>query len=224
MCHAVTFPITAMSEKLFADGASPIVYIIDDDALIRASLDSLLRSVGLRIRSFEGTAEFKTSVIEDTPSCLLLDVRLRGESGLMFLHRQHAALQMPIIFMSGHTDMQACVTAMKAGAVDFLTKPIAEQQVIDTVMNALSTDSQRREQVRARNEAFDTFKTLTPRELEVFVRVVAGSLNKRIAASLGISEITVKVHRASVMRKMNARSLPDLVRASQVVGIVPLAC
>lgn len=213
-----------MLKDFAAQDASPIVYIIDDDVLIRASLDTLLRSVGLRVRAFEGTEDFKTALIEDVPCCLLLDVRLRGESGLMFQHREHACLSMPIIFMSGHADVHACVSAMKAGAIDFLTKPIAEQQVIDAVIGALNLDTQRREAVRARATAIDTFESLTPREREILARVVAGTPNKRIAANLGISEITVKAHRSSVMRKMNARSLPDLVRASQLAGVAPVSC
>ncbi|SMR85805.1 response regulator transcription factor [Cupriavidus plantarum] len=213
-----------MTHSSTAESALPIVYIIDDDPLMLASLDLLLRSVGLRIRAFESTEDFHPEVIEDAPGCVLLDVRLRGESGLMFQHRERHALQMPIIFMSGHTDVHACVTAMKAGAVDFLTKPMAEQQVIDAVMGALSLDVKRREDARARETAMSTFNTLTTREREVLVRVVAGALNKRIAADLGISEVTVKIHRASVMRKMHTPSLPDLVRASQAIGIVPVKC
>jgi FixJ family two-component response regulator len=206
------------------DFAAPLVYIIDDDASIRVSLDSLFRSVGLRTRGFQGTADFKAASIEDVPGCLLLDVRLQGESGLMFQHREQSKLQMPIIFMTGHADIHTCVKAMKAGAIDFLTKPMAEQQVIDAVMGALSVDAARREEMQARTNALHRFDTLTPREREVLARVVSGALNKQIAANLGISEITVKLHRASVMRKMHARSVPDLVRSAQAVGVRPVTC
>jgi len=200
--------------------ASPIVFIVDDDESLRESLSSLLRSVGLRVRVFGSPLEFLNSHRPDVAGCLVLDVRLPGLSGLDFQNElAKANVQIPIIFITGHGDIPMSVRAMKAGAVEFLTKPIREQDLVDAVQVALQRDQIRRESEEELSGVRAKFDSLTPREREVLVLVTSGLMNKQIAADLGISEIMVKVHRGNVMRKMSAGSLADLVVMAQDLGI-----
>jgi len=197
-----------------------IVYIVDDDAPLRESLMNLLRSMGLRVAAFASAQEFLRSPRPDGPSCLVLDVRLPGLSGLELQQRlAEADLAMPIIFMTGHGDVPMTVQAMKAGAVEFLTKPFRDQELLDAIHQALARDRHAREQ-RAQSEALRRrYRTLTPRERDVLALVVTGLLNKQIAGELGTSEATVKVHRQHVMAKMGAGSLAALVRMADRLGI-----
>jgi FixJ family two-component response regulator len=200
--------------------AQPIVFVIDDDESIREALKSLLRSVGLRVELFGAASEFLKSKLPDAPSCLVLDVRLPGVSGLDFqTELAKANVHIPIIFITGHGDIPMTVRAMKAGAVEFLTKPFRDQELLDSVGIALERDRARREQDSTVQDVKVHFESLTPREQEVMGFVTAGLMNKQIAAKLGVSEITVKVHRGNVMRKMGARSLADLVRMADILGI-----
>ena len=194
----------------------PIVFVVDDDESIRRALDSLLRSVGLRVETFSSAQEFLQARSPDVPGCLVLDVRLPGLSGLD-LQRElaDADIQTPIIFVTGHGDIPMTVTAMKAGAVEFLTKPFRDQELLDAIRHALERDRQAR---RIRAELAELRRrsaALTPRESEVFALVVRGLLNKQMAAELGTSEITVKLHRRQVMLKMQADSVADLVRIAE---------
>ncbi|NUY01443.1 response regulator transcription factor [Paraburkholderia youngii] len=203
-----------------AGGAgAPIVYVVDDDDAIRRSLSNLLLSVGLRVQSFGSTGEFRAAQLANAPSCLLLDVRLRGESGLAFQQQVSERPDIPIIFITGFADVDICKRAMKGGAVDFLVKPFADQDVIDAVNGALAADQKRREKVQAQAVLTRAYEQLTRREREVLAFVVSGALNKQIAGWLGVTVITVKLHRAAVMRKMDASSLADLVRKSEALGI-----
>ena len=193
--------------------ADAVVFVVDDDAAVRRSLDNLIRSVGLRAETFASAQEFLSSKRPDVPGCLVLDVRLPGLSGLDLQNRMaEADMEIPIIFITGHGDIPMTVQAMKAGAVEFLTKPFREQDLLDAIRQALERDSQAREQ-RAEIEGLRRrFASLTPREREVMALMVAGLLNKQIAGELGASETTVKIHRHNVMEKMGAGSLADLVR------------
>lgn len=208
-----------MSDPKENADVAPVVYVVDDDPAMRASLDTLLRSVGLRVVAFASTSEFRAADCENVASCLLLDVRLRGESGLVFQQKTEGRPSIPIVFMTGFADVQVCRTAMKGGAVDFLVKPFADQELIDAVNSALSSDAKRRTQNNARNQLQQSFALLTRREREVLSYVISGALNKQIASYLGLSVITIKLHRASVMRKMKASSLADLVRKSEAIGV-----
>jgi FixJ family two-component response regulator len=200
--------------------SQPVVFVIDDDESIREALRSLLRSVGLRVELFGAASEFLKSKLPDAPSCLVLDVRLPGVSGLDFqTELAKANVHIPIIFITGHGDIPMTVRAMKAGAVEFLTKPFRDQELLDSVGIALERDRARREQDSTVQDVKVHFESLTPREQEVMGFVTAGLMNKQIAAKLGVSEITVKVHRGNVMRKMGARSLADLVRMADILGI-----
>jgi FixJ family two-component response regulator len=197
-----------------------MVFVVDDDAPMRESLKNLMRSVGLRVEAFASAQEFLRSTCPEVPACLVLDVRLPGLSGLD-LQRQMAEgdRDMPIIFITGHGDIPMTVQAMKAGAMEFLTKPFRDQVLLDAIQQALERDRQAREQ-RAQSEALRRrYRLLTPRERDVLARVVAGLLNKQIAAELGTSEASVKVHRQHVMAKMGAGSLADLVRMADRLGI-----
>ncbi|VVE61503.1 Response regulator protein TmoT [Pandoraea anapnoica] len=212
-----------MSSNAQSQDVTSVVYIIDDEESTRSSLHNLLRSVGFTVRSFDSTAAFKASEKNAGPNCMLLDVRLRGESGLFFQQQEKANQQMPIIFMTGFADVSICIKAMKAGAADFLLKPLAEQDVIDAVTAALAQDKKRLEADYQRSTLIDLYESLTSREREVLAYVVGGALNKQIAAGIGISEITVKVHRGAAMKKMKSNSVADLVRKAQVLGIEPMS-
>jgi RNA polymerase sigma factor (sigma-70 family) len=190
-----------------------VVFVVDDDPSVRSSLKFLLSSVGLQVESFESAETFLQRKPPDAPSCLVLDVRLRGLSGLDFQHELAARnIRIPIVFVTGHGDIPMSVRAMKAGAIEFLTKPYRDQDLLDAVRIALEQDRARREQERDLTELQQRFDSLTPREQEVISRVVSGMLNKQIAGELGTAENTVKVHRSRAMEKMNAQSFADLVR------------
>lgn len=196
----------------------PIVYVVDDDASLREALRSLLRSIGLQVESFDSVAAFMGHPRLDAPSCLLLDVRLRGTSGLDFQQQlANAGIDLPIVFMTGYGDIAMTVRAMKAGAVDFLTKPFREQDLIDAVAAAHQRDLLRREAERRQQALHERYGTLTTRERQVMALAASGLMNKQIAGHIGLSEITVKIHRGQAMRKMAARSFADLVRMAQAL-------
>ena len=191
----------------------PVVFVIDDDPSVRTSLKFLINTVGLQVESFESAEAFLRGKLADRPSCLVLDVRLHGMSGLD-LQRELAARNLctPIVFITGHGDIPMSVRAMKAGAVEFLTKPFRDQDLLDAIRIALGRDQARRDQEKRAKELQQCFDSLTPREREVVSMVVSGMLNKQIAGELGTAENTVKVHRSRAMEKMHAQSLADLVR------------
>jgi len=197
----------------------PLVYVVDDDASTRETLNSLIRSVGLRVQGFSSAEEFLKCARPDTDSCLVLDVRLRGISGLDVQRKlADCGISIPIIFITGHGDIQMSVRAMKAGAIEFLTKPFRDQDLLDAIHEALDKDRERRRRDAEVAELQASFAALTPRERQVFPLVVFGLLSKQIAAELGISEASTKVHRSQLMRKMRADSLPDLVRMAEKLG------
>jgi FixJ family two-component response regulator len=198
----------------------PVVLVVDDDPSLRDALSSLLRSVGLRVEVFGSAPEMLEAPLPEVASCLVLDIRLPKRSGLDFQSELiEANIQMPIIFITAHGDVPMSVRAMKAGAVDFLTKPFRDQDLLDAVANALERDRKRREDEKGVAELKAKLKKLTPRELEVMGLVTAGLMNKQVAGEIGVSEITVKIHRGHAMRKMGARSLADLVRMAEILGI-----
>jgi len=201
--------------------AEATVFVVDDDAPLRESLRNLIRSVGLRVELFASAQEFLQSQQPDTPSCLVLDVRMPGLSGLdLQKQTSEAGLEIPIIFITGHGDVPMTVRAMKAGAVEFLTKPFRDQDLLDAIQQALERSRKAREQQAVTKELRRRFASLTPRQREVMERVVAGLINKETGAELGISEKTVKIQRHQVMEKMGAGSLPELVRMADRLGIV----
>jgi FixJ family two-component response regulator len=197
-----------------------MVFVVDDDASLRDALHRLFRSVGLRAEVFASTTEFLERKAADVPCCLVLDVRLPGLSGLDFqTELAKADIQIPIIFMSGHGDIPMTVKAMKAGAIEFLAKPFRDQDMLDAVRVGIERDRSRREGEKAISEVRTKFKSLSSREQEVMTFVTAGLMNKQIAGEMQLAEITVKLHRGSVMRKMAAQSLADLVRMADFLGV-----
>src|SRR2546428_8905326 len=202
-----------------AAGAST-VFVVDDDADVRASIQGLVKSVGLRSQSYGTPQEFLRQKQPDGPCCLVLDVRLPGVNGLDFQRElADAGVRIPIIFITGHGDIPMTVKAMKSGAVEFLTKPFRDQDLLDAIHLALDRDRVRRQQEAEITALRERYESLTPREREVLPLVVSGLLNKQIAAEIGTSETTAKVHRSQLMRKMGAESLADLVRMAEKIGI-----
>jgi FixJ family two-component response regulator len=203
-----------------ASAEQPIVFVIDDDESMRRGLTNLFQSVGLRVEVFGSAPELLQGKLPDVTSCLVLDIRLPGLSGLDFqTELAKANIHIPIIFMTGHGDIPMTVRAMKAGAIDFLAKPFRQQEMLDAVAMAIERDRKRRKDAKIVSKAQAHFETLTPREREVLALVAAGLMNKQIAAEIGIAEITVKIHRMHIMRKMGTRSLADLVRYTEMLGI-----
>jgi FixJ family two-component response regulator len=203
-----------------ATAEAPIVFVVDDDESLREALRSLFRSVSLRVETFGSAADLLRSKLPDVASCLVLDVRLPGVSGLDFqAELAKANIHIPIIFMTGHGDIPMSVQAMKAGAVDFLTKPFRDQDMLDAVAAAIERDRSRRKDEQRLSDVRARFDGLTEREREVMGLVTVGLMNKQIAGELRLSEITVKIHRGHVMRKMAARSLADLVRMAEALGV-----
>jgi FixJ family two-component response regulator len=198
---------------------APVVCIVDDDAAVREALDSLFRSVGLNVAAFGSVADFLARENANAPGCLVLDVRLPGVNGLDF-QAQLAAMdnRLPIVFMTGHGDIPMSVRAMKAGALDFLSKPFRDQDMLDAVSMAIERDAAERREADAIGALRQAYASLTPREREVMHHVTAGLMNKQVGSLLGLSEITVKIHRGNVMRKMAARSLAELVRQAEALA------
>jgi FixJ family two-component response regulator len=198
----------------------PIVFVIDDDPRVRGALSSLFRSVGLRVEVFESATELLQYQLPDVPSCLVLDIRLPRLSGLdLQVELRASGVMIPIIFITAHGDIPMSVRAMKAGAIDFLPKPFRDQEMLDAVTGALGRDRKRRNEEKSNTDVHARFASLTPRQRQVMAWVTGGLLNKQIAAKIGISEMTVKIHRGQVMRKMGARSLADLVMIAERLGV-----
>ena len=210
------------SAKSVGSTDQPIVFVVDDDASMRQALARLLQSVQLRVEVFASPREFLQSERPNVPSCLVLDVRLPGLSGLDFqAELAKADVRIPIVFITGHGDIPMSVRAMKAGAVDFLAKPFRDQDLLDAVTTAIQRDQKRREHENAMTDLRAHFSSLTPREREIMALVASGLMSKQIAAEVGLSEITVKVHRSHLMKKMGARSVADLVRMAEALGVTP---
>jgi FixJ family two-component response regulator len=220
MRRTVTFVEARGSPRLGEPEAQSVVFVVDDDASVREALSSLFRSVGLRVEVFVSAMDFLRAPKPEIPSCLVLDVRLPGQSGLDFqTELAKSNIHIPIVFMTGHGDIPMTVKAMKAGAVEFLTKPFRDQDMLDAVQVAFTLGQARRERDKTASNLKVSFESLTAREQEIMALVTAGLMNKQIAAEIGISEITVKFHRGNVMRKMGARTLADLVRMANIVGV-----
>lgn len=198
--------------------SDPIVHIVDDDASLRRAIDSLLRSVGLKTRTYGSAREVLEAKVDDQPGCLVLDVRLPGISGLDFQEQLAGhGVFLPVILITGHGDIPMSVRAMKAGAIDFLPKPFHDQSLLDAVAVAIERDRHRRATAGDAAQLRERFGTLSPRERQVMMLVTAGKMNKQVAGDLGLSEITVKIHRGAAMRKMGARTLADLVRMADLL-------
>jgi FixJ family two-component response regulator len=207
-------------EPVVSDEEPATVLVVDDDQSVRSALHDLFESVGLRSKLFGSAKEFLRSKRPDAPCCLVLDVRLPGQSGLDFQRELNEAdIRIPIIFLTGHGDIPMSVRAMKAGAVEFLTKPFREQDLLDAVQSALDRDRSSRDEEKLVARLRQRFETLTPREQTVMTLVVAGRVNKQIAGEIGTSEVTAKVHRANMMRKMEAASLADLIAMAGRLGL-----
>jgi FixJ family two-component response regulator len=203
-----------------ASAGEPTVLVVEDDESVRRALSNLFQSVGLQVQLFGSASDMLQSKLPETASCLVLDVRLPGLSGLDFqTELAKANIHIPIIFMSGHGDIPMTVRAMKGGAIDFLTKPFRDQDMLDAVGAAIERDRKRREADKIVSDLRARLETLTPREREIFAFVSSGLMNKQIAAELGLAEITVKIHRGHITRKMGAKSLAELVRQAQALGI-----
>ena len=199
-----------------------MIYVVDDDISMCAALDTLFRSVGLAVRTFVSVREFMNAGVADAPGCIVLDVRLPGMSGLEFQEElEKLGIHLPVVLMTGYGDIPMSVRAMKAGAVDFLPKPFREQDMLDAVTAAIKRDRQRRSSENDVVSLRDRFTTLSAREQQVMMLVVAGKMNKQVAGELEISEITVKIHRGAAMRKMGARTFADLVRMAEVLKKPP---
>jgi len=208
------------SSRGSASAKESIVLVIDDDVSMRRALTNLFESIGLKVEVFASAPEMLDSKLPDVASCLVLDIRLPGLSGLDFqTELAKANIHIPIIFMTGHGDIPMSVRAMKSGAVDFLTKPFRDQDMLDAVVTAIERDRKRREADKIVADLQALLETLTPREREVLAWVSSGRLNKQIAAELGLAEITVKIHRGRIMKKMGARSLADLLRKAETLGV-----
>jgi FixJ family two-component response regulator len=203
-----------------ASAKEPIVFVIDDDVSMRRALTNLFQSVGLEVQVFGSAPEMLQSKLPDVASCLVLDIRLPGVSGLDFqTELAKANIHIPIIFMTGHGDIPMTVRAMKGGAVDFLTKPFRDQDMLDAVVTAIERDRKSREAGKIVANLQALFETLTPREREILALVASGLMNKQVAAEIGLAEITVKIHRGHMMKKMGARSLADMIRMAETLGI-----
>jgi FixJ family two-component response regulator len=200
----------------------PIVFVIDDDLSMRRALTNLFQSVGLKVEAFGSAPELLKSRLPDVASCLVLDIRLPGLSGLdLQAELAKANVHIPIIFITGHGDIPMTVRAMKGGAVDFLTKPFRDQDLLDAVVTAIDRDRKRRDIEKTVSDLQALFETLSPREREVLAFVASGLMNKQIAAELGLAEITVKIYRGHIMKKMRAKSLAELIRMTEALGIRP---
>jgi FixJ family two-component response regulator len=209
-----------MSSETGNTATNSIVYVVDDDNSMREAVGMLLRSVGLQVELFASADEFLAFQMPDVPSCLILDVRLKGQSGLAVQEQIAAgAVRVPIIFMTAHGDIAMSVKAMKAGAMDFLAKPFRDQDMLDAVATALGKDEERREADRSVADLRRRYASLTPREREVMAFVASGLMNKQIAAEMKLSEITVKIHRGQAMKKMESRSLADFVLKAEALGV-----
>jgi FixJ family two-component response regulator len=212
--------VTGPTQGGGAGGEEPIVFIVEDDTSFREALTRLFRTVDLRTEVFGSAAELLQTKLPDVPACLVLDVRLPGLSGLDIQSElAKADMQIPIIFMTGHGDIPMSVKAMKAGAVDFLTKPFRDQDMLDAVVTAIERDRRRREHARSVSQLRELFESLSAREQEIMALVTTGLMNKQVAAEVGLSEITVKIHRGNAMRKMGAKTLADLVRMAEALEI-----